>query len=150
MRVDQACVPDPWCHDFRAKTSPKEHTLYAFRANLCSVHSAHCQEQNKRISVAFIPRSQTFEYCACSSISKRTYHYWLFFPPRPSLIHFFHARYATECIRRLCRFSMRNAILCSTSGVFSKVVMLLESEMQGIDDIWAGMRNTWSFSFWGC
>jgi len=32
---------------------------------------------------------------------------------------------------------MHNAMLCSTSGVFSKVVMLLESEAQNIDITWA-------------
>ena len=53
----------------------------------------------------------------------------------------FHVRYATECIRRLCRFSLHNAMLCSTSGVFSKVVMLLESDTQNIDYNWAGMDN---------
>lgn len=44
----------------------------------------------------------------------------------------------TESIRHLCKFSMHNAMLCSTSGVFSKVVMLLESEAQNIDITWAG------------
>ena len=54
----------------------------------------------------------------------------------------FHVRYVTECIRRLCGFSLHNAVLCSTSGVFSKVVnMLLESDTQNIDYNWAGMDN---------
>ena len=30
-------------------------------------------------------------------------------------------------------------MLCSTSGVFSKVVMLLESNMENIDKDWAGV-----------
>jgi len=47
-------------------------------------------------------------------------------------------RHVTESIRHLCKFSMHNAMLCSTSGVFSKVVMLLESEAQNIDITWAG------------
>ena len=34
---------------------------------------------------------------------------------------------------------MRNAMLCSTNGVFNKVVALLESDAQNIDAIWAGM-----------
>ena len=55
-----------------------------------------------------------------------------------TLIYSFHARYVTDTIRHLCRFSMPNAMLCSTSGVFSKVVMLLESDTQNIDYIWAG------------
>ncbi|XP_068687514.1 neurobeachin-like protein 1 [Montipora foliosa] len=45
--------------------------------------------------------------------------------------------YVTECIRRLCRYSVPNAMLCSTSGVFSKVVMLLESNMENVDKDWA-------------
>ena len=50
----------------------------------------------------------------------------------------FHVRHVAESIRHLCKFSMHNAMLCSTSGVFSKVVMLLESEAQNIDITWAG------------
>ena len=50
-----------------------------------------------------------------------------------------HFRYVTEFIRHLCKFSMRNAMLCSTNGVFNKVVALLESDAQNIDTIWAGM-----------
>ncbi|KAJ7380517.1 Neurobeachin-like protein 1 [Desmophyllum pertusum] len=46
-------------------------------------------------------------------------------------------RCVTESIRHLCKFSMHNAMLCSTSGVFSKVVMLLESDAQNIDNVWA-------------
>ena len=50
-----------------------------------------------------------------------------------------HFRHVTEFIRHLCKFSMRNAMLCSTNGVFNKVVALLESDAQNIDTIWAGM-----------
>lgn len=53
-------------------------------------------------------------------------------------LYVFHNRRVTESIRHLCKFSMHNAMLCSTSGVFSKVVMLLESEAQNIDVTWAG------------
>ena len=59
----------------------------------------------------------------------------------------FHVRYVTECIQHLCWFSLHNAMLCSTSGVFSKVVMVLKSDMQNIDYNWAGMDNA---SFFVC
>jgi len=48
-------------------------------------------------------------------------------------------RCVTESIRHLCRFSTHNAMLCSTSGVFSRVVKLLESDAQNIDYIWSGI-----------
>ena len=51
----------------------------------------------------------------------------------------FCARYVTEIIRRLCRFSTHNAMLCSTNGVFSEVVTILEGDTQSIDNLWAGI-----------
>ena len=51
----------------------------------------------------------------------------------------FCARYVTDIIRRLCRFSTHNAMLCSTDGVFSEVVTILEGDTQNIDNLWAGI-----------
>lgn len=63
---------------------------------------------------------------------------------------FFYHRHVTESIRHLCKFSMHNAMLCSTSGVFSKVVKLLESDAQNIDNFWAGIVRGYWFFFFKC